>query len=81
MSTATQSAQSAWYEIEENFGDDELNQTCAWCKEPCSGGYRVAVDARHYGLCALCWGRAPAYLEHRQEGLEHSEALRRIGTA
>ena len=72
---------SGWYEIEEKLGSDKLSQTCAWCQGACSGGYQVVADDACYSLCALCWGRAPAYMEFRQEGMEHADALRRLGTA
>ncbi len=52
--------------------------TCDWCEEPSSSGYFVAISDERYGLCPICWGRSPDYVELRREGFSHESAYRKL---
>ncbi len=54
---------------------------CDWCASPWRGGgaYLVVADNRHHRVCPTCWGRSPGYMELRQKGLGHEQALARLG--
>jgi hypothetical protein len=69
-------------------GDNEASSSsvhgsrpCDWCgsAQPGGGEYLVVADNRHYAVCPTCWGRSPGYVELRQEGAAHREALIRLG--
>ena len=69
-------------------GEDEASSVhgsrpCDWCGNARAGGgeYLVVADKGHYAVCAICWGRSPGYVELRQEGVAHGEALTRLGTS
>ena len=71
-------------------GEDEVGSSnvhgsrpCDWCGNAQRGGgeYLVVADNRHYAVCPTCWGRSPGYVELRQEGLVHGDALIRLGAA
>jgi len=65
-------------------GEEEVRDTflipsaCDWCGESASSGYFVAIEEERYGVCAICWGRSPSYVEFRREGLPHLEAYRKL---
>jgi hypothetical protein len=54
---------------------------CDWCATAWRGGgaYLVVADNRHHRVCPTCWGRSPGYMELRQKGLGHEQALARFG--
>jgi hypothetical protein len=59
-------------------GLGEMRDACDWCGQPRGSGYVVAAPDRCDALCPICWGRSPAYLEWRGEGLTHDAALNRL---
>jgi hypothetical protein len=57
----------------------EEDGACDWCGEiPSGAGYFVAARDERYAVCPECWGRAPEYLDLRQDGWEHEAAVRRL---
>ena len=72
----------AFAELEEDTMYQERRPAgCDWCGDRCGHDYIVVVQTEEYGVCPLCWGRSPTYLELRQEGMRHEAALRQIGIA
>ena len=74
-------------ELSDQEGDDEVEgqawtvqEACDWCGQPRGSGYVVVAQERCDGVCPICWGRSPDYLELRGEGLAHEAALDRLGT-
>jgi hypothetical protein len=68
------------HEVDEVEGHP--SRPCDWCGGTQRGGgeYLVVADKRHYAVCPTCWGRSPGYVELRQEGVAHEQALARLGT-
>jgi hypothetical protein len=54
---------------------------CDWCASSWRGGgaYLIVADNRHDRVCPTCWGRSPGYMELRQKGVSHDDALARLG--
>src|SRR4051794_21284242 len=48
---------------------------CHWCGTRCAGEYIVSLTEKEYIICSICWGRSPTYLEMREDGITHEEAL------
>jgi hypothetical protein len=64
--------------FEEDTGVGGTGGACDWCGQPRGSEYVVAAQDRCDALCPICWGRSPAYLEWRGEGLTHEAALDRL---